>query len=194
MRSQSRLKSGSGAYILTSSLPGPYRSASILTPSKVPSADEEATYVAFYTLVISLIWLSGGEMSEQKLQRHLLRLNASRNLASEKTETVLRKMERQGYVMRQADRAPLGQDGDPSVTWHLGPRAKEEIGLDGVMGLVREVYGGSSPELEKKMRLSLGLKSETTAAAGAGNEENEGEGDAAEGGERSGHGAGGDQL
>ncbi|KAG5942559.1 hypothetical protein E4U53_007222 [Claviceps sorghi] len=158
MRTNAQPKIGSGAYILTSTLPEAYRSAAILAPSKIPSADDEATYVAFYTLVVSLIWLNSGELSEQKLKRHLLRLNADQNVSGDKTDVTLKRMEKHGYVIKKIERPPLGQDGDHTITWHVGPRAKEEIGIDGVMGMVREVYGGSDNDLEKKLRASLGLK------------------------------------
>ncbi|KAM0450497.1 hypothetical protein ACHAO4_006474 [Trichoderma viride] len=160
MKSNTQSRSGSGAYVLSSALPEEFRSASILRPSKTPSAEQEATYMGFYTLLVSLIWLNGGEISEQKLQRSLMRLNADRMLASERTEVVLKRLERQGYVVKKVDRPPVGYEGDQTITWHVGPRTKEEIGLDGVMGLVREVYG--HPEdaaFDKKLRSSLGLKS-----------------------------------
>ncbi|KAG5953303.1 hypothetical protein E4U57_005518 [Claviceps arundinis] len=158
MKTNSQPKIGSGAYILTSTLPSVYRSAEIIKPSKIPSAEDEATYVAFYTLVVSLIWLNGGELTEQKLKRYLLRLNADRNVSSETTEATLKKMEKHGYVVKSIERPPVGQDGEQILTWHAGPRAKEEIGIDGVMGVVREVYAGSDDDLEKKLRSSLGLK------------------------------------
>ncbi|KAG6062841.1 hypothetical protein E4U32_001912 [Claviceps aff. humidiphila group G2b] len=158
MKTNSQPKIGSGAYILTSTLPSVYRSAEIIKPSKIPSAEDEATYVAFYTLVVSLIWLNGGELTEQKLKRYLLRLNADRNVSSETTEATLKKMEKHGYVVKSIERPPVGQDGEQILTWHVGPRAKEEIGIDGVMGVVREVYAGSDNDLEKKLRSSLGLK------------------------------------
>ncbi|KAG6120685.1 hypothetical protein E4U13_006145 [Claviceps humidiphila] len=158
MKTNSQPKIGSGAYILTSTLPSVYRSAEIIKPSKIPSAEDEATYVAFYTLVVSLIWLNGGELTEQKLKRYLLRLNADRNVSSETTEATLKKMEKHGYVVKSIERPPVGQDGEQILTWHVGPRAKEEIGIDGVMGVVREVYAGSDDDLEKKLRSSLGLK------------------------------------
>ncbi|KAF7548107.1 hypothetical protein G7046_g8786 [Stylonectria norvegica] len=157
MKSQSQPKTGSGAYILSSTLPEAYRSAAILAPSKTPSADDEATYAAFYTMVISMILLNNGELSEQKLKRYLTRLNADQNVSMDKTEVILKRMERQGYVVKRVDRPPIGQDGDLTITWHVGPRAKEEVGLEGVMGMVREVYGDSSPDLEKKLRSSLNL-------------------------------------
>lgn len=158
MKSNSQPKTGSGAYILCSILPEAYRNAAILKPSNSPSADQEAAYVAFYTLVVSLIWLNSGELTEQKLKRYLSRLNADRNVSNEKTEMTLKKMERHGYVVRKVERPPVGQDSDHQVTWHVGPRAKEEIGLDGVMGMVREVYGEWTPEMDRKLRSSLGLK------------------------------------
>lgn len=158
MKSHSQPKTGSGAYILTSTLPAAYRTAAIIPPSKTPSTDDEATYAAFYTLVVSMIWLNSGELSEQKLRRYLTRLNADQNVSMDKTEMVLKRMERQGYVIKRVERPPIGQDGDQTITWHIGPRAKEEIGLDGVMGMAREVYGGSNPDLEKKLRASLNMK------------------------------------
>jgi hypothetical protein len=67
-------------------------------------------------------------------------------------------MERQGYVLRKAERQGAGQDGDEVITWHVGPRAKEEIGLDGVIGMAKEVYGEWNEDLEKKIRASLGIR------------------------------------
>ncbi|KAF5606015.1 non-structural maintenance of chromosome element 3 [Fusarium pseudocircinatum] len=159
MKSNAQPKLGSGAYILTSILPEAYRHASILAPSKTPSADDEATYAGFYTMVISVIFLSGGELSEQKLKRYLQRLNADRNVSMDKTEIILKRMEKQGYVVKRVERPPLGQDGDPTTTWHVGPRGKEEVGVDGVMGMTREVYGDSwNDDNEKKLRASLNIR------------------------------------
>jgi len=158
MKSNSQPKLGSGAYVLSSTLPKEYRSAAILRPSKTPSADDEATYTAFYTMVVSLIYLNAGELPDQKLQRYLSRLNADQNLSSEKTEVTLKKMERQGYVIKRVERPPVGQDGEHVVTWHVGPRAKEEIGKDGVIGMVQEVYRDWNADLDRKLMASLDLK------------------------------------
>jgi len=165
MASNAQPKTGSGSYILVSVLPTAYRTAAIVAPSRAPGIEDEATYVAFFTLIVSTIWLSGGELSDQKLKRFLERLNSDRNVSNEKTEMVLKKMERQGYVVRRVDRPPVGQDGENVVTWHVGTRAKEEIGLDGVQGMVREVYGNMTPELEKKMKASLRVKDRPRADA-----------------------------
>lgn len=172
MKSNSQPKIGSGAYILSSTLPDAYRAAEILGPSKIPSAEDEATYVAFYTMIVSLVWLNGGELSEQKLKRYLTRLNADQNVSTERTDATLKKMERQGYVIRKAERPPVGQDGEQVVSWHVGPRAKEEIGLDGVMGMAKEVYGEWNEDLEKKIRSSLGIRSRS-GNGGDGEEEEE---------------------
>ncbi|OAA75217.1 MAGE protein [Akanthomyces lecanii RCEF 1005] len=158
MKSNVQPKTGSGAYILTSVLPAAYRSAAIIAPSRIPTVEAEATYLAFYTMVVSLIWLNANELSEPKLMLYLTRLNANKNVASEATELTLKRMERQGYVVRKVDRPPVGHEGENTVTWHIGPRGREEIGLDGVMGFVREVYGESNDDLEKKLRSSLGIK------------------------------------
>lgn len=175
MKNQSQPKANSNSFILASTLPEAYRTAAILQPSRTPSADDEATYAAFYTLVISTIWLNGGELSEQKLQRYLTRLNADQNVSMDKTELILKRMERQGYVIKRIDKPLAGQDGDQTVTWHVGPRAKEEVGLDGVMGMVREVYGESwGEDMEKKLRSSLNIKDLLAAV----DEQDEPDGDA----------------
>ncbi|KAF5612882.1 non-structural maintenance of chromosome element 3 [Fusarium subglutinans] len=175
MKANAQPKVGSGAYILTSILPEAYRHAAILTPSKTPSADDEATYAGFYTMIISVIYLSGGELSDQKLKRYLQRLNADRNVSMDKTEIVLKRMEKQGYVVKRVERPPLGQDGDPTTTWHVGPRGKEEVGVDGVMGMTREVYGDSwNDDNEKKLRASLNIRD---APQQDGEEEDEAEGE-----------------
>ncbi|KAI9903563.1 hypothetical protein N3K66_000092 [Trichothecium roseum] len=159
MASSTQVKTGSGAYILTSTLPARYRTSSILAPSKIPTSADEATYVGVCTFIVSTIWLSGGELSEQKLRRQLSRLNAETNISTEKTETVLKRMERQGYVVKRTERPPVGQDGEEIITWHVGSRAREEIGLDGVFGMAEEVYGEKTAELEKKLKVSLGIRS-----------------------------------
>ncbi|KAH6888152.1 MAGE family-domain-containing protein [Thelonectria olida] len=174
MKSNSQPKSGSGAYILSSTLPAAYRAAAILSPSKTPSADDEATYVAFYTMVVSMIWLNNGELSEQKLKRYLSRLNADRNVSMDKTEVIFKRMEKQGYVVKKVDRPPIGQDGDMTITWHVGPRAKEEIGLDGVIGMVTEVYEEWDEDMEKKLCSSLNIKARR-GARGEVDEDAEGE-------------------
>lgn len=182
MSSNSQPKTGSGSYVLSTTLPAAYRNPTIIPPSRTPSTDEEATYVAFCTLVVSCIWLNGGELTEQKLRRYLVRLNADRNVSTEKTDLTLKKMERQGYVIRRVDRPPIGQDGEQTVTWHVGTRAKEEVGIDGVMGMVKEVSGDSTPDLDKKLRASLGIKDhangrdeEAEEEATGGNERDDGE-------------------
>lgn len=158
LSSSTQAKTGSGSYILCSVLPLAYRTADIIAPSKIPGPEAEATYTAFYTMIVSCIWLNGGELSDQKLRRYLTRLNADQNVGTHKTEIVLKRMERHGYVIKRVERPPVGQDGEHTVTWHVGTRAREEIGLDGVIGIVKEVYGGANADLEKKLKSSLGIK------------------------------------
>ena len=93
-----------------------------------------------------------------------------RTSVTEKTDITLKRVERQGYVMKKVDRPPTGQDGDQTITWHIGPRAKEEVGFDGVMGLVQEVYGESSEDLDKKLHASLGIKKRPAEANGRGDD------------------------
>ncbi len=136
----------------------------ILVPSKVYSTDGEASYIALYTTIIAIITLSGGELSDPRLRRHLTRLNAAENMPgmnpadessqSDKTDTVLQKMIKQGYLVRVAEARAAAGDED-SVMWHVGPRGKVEVDKDVLAAFVRTIYGGSSPELEQKLQVSL---------------------------------------
>ena len=148
----------SRAYVLTTLLPPAYRVPAILAPSCAPSAAEEAQYVAFYTFVVAFVYLSpAGRCSESRLETALGQLNASHYaLPGREKEKVLRRMEKEGYVLRVREPEPGGEE---SVDWIVGPRGKVEVGPDGVAGLVRTVFGetdGGVEELEARLEQSLG--------------------------------------
>ena len=146
------------AYILTSTLPSSLRNPAILPPPKIPSLSVESGYIGLYTFIVSAIYLSeGARISEGKLERYLKRFNADNYvLNGEKTENVLKKMEKQGYVVKIKDREPGGEE---IVDWMVGPRGKVEIGENGAAALVKNVYGKRDVELEQledKLEKSLG--------------------------------------
>ncbi|KAH9235029.1 hypothetical protein K456DRAFT_1748963 [Colletotrichum gloeosporioides 23] len=163
LKSGSQAKTSSGVFVLSTTLPAKYRTSMIITPTKAPSAENESSYIGFYTLIISIIMLSSGELSDQKLRRYLNRVNAEANVAAEKTEDILKRMQAQGYVVRKVQKNPASQanDGSEDITWLVGPRGQEEMGVDGVAGLVRTVYGEQADEsLERKIGASLGIQGE----------------------------------
>lgn len=143
-------------------LPEAYRTARILAPSRVISEDDEAAYIGFYTLVISLIRINGGEMSDAMLKRYLTRLNAETNTFNDtKTEDTLAKLQRQGYLVKNVDKdARQHGEADMATTWYVGPRGKVEVNDESVAGLVREVWGPEDQglELEKKLQISLSIR------------------------------------
>ncbi|KAL2136425.1 hypothetical protein VTI74DRAFT_3859 [Chaetomium olivicolor] len=165
-KSQSQKEPSSNSYALVSVLPEPYKIPTIISPSKVQSADGEASYMALCTVIISIITLSGGELSDPRLRRHLTRLNAAENMPSmnpndetsptEKTETVLQRMVKQGYLVKLTESKSAGDE--DTTTWHVGPRGKVEIDREAIAAFVRIVYGGSSEELERKLQTSLKIK------------------------------------
>jgi hypothetical protein len=97
---------------------------------------------------------------------------------SEKTEVVLQRMIKQGYLVKVIESKGAGDD--DSTTWHIGPRGKVEVGMESIAALVRTVYGGSTDELEKKLQVSLKVKDrkpEVPEAVGEGEEEAPPDGD-----------------
>lgn len=108
--------------------------------------------------MISIIWLSaGGKISENHLEQALKRMNADNCvLNGERTDNVLKKMERQAYIVKVKERDGGGEE---SVDYVVGPRGKAEVGERGVAGVVRRVYGGrdmQKDELERRLVRSLG--------------------------------------
>ncbi|KAI8632669.1 MAGE-domain-containing protein [Xylariaceae sp. FL1651] len=171
-RAVSQTSASSRQYILVSTLPKNYRTQSLIGPSRIPSTAEEAAYVAFYTIIISLITLSGGELSDMKLRRYLTRLNASQNLPMDKTENVLQKLVRQGYLDKVVERVEGDED---TVTWCVGPRGKVEVKPENIAQVVSEVWRDPPDDFDKKLEKSLGVRraARARAANGATDEEEE---------------------
>ncbi|ROW10281.1 hypothetical protein VMCG_01661 [Cytospora schulzeri] len=158
-KSQSK-STNSNAYVLVSVLPDAYKNSKIIAPSKNLSSEDEAAYVAFYTMIISLIRVNGGELSDPKLKRYLRRLNAETNsFHSTKTEDTLAKLQRQGYLVKNIDKdAKQHGDEQEATTWFVGPRGKVEVSDEAIAGLVRAVWGEQSAELESRLQNSLNIQ------------------------------------
>ncbi|KAI9734421.1 MAG: hypothetical protein M1818_006809 [Claussenomyces sp. TS43310] len=152
----------SKSYILTSTLPPAYRSPTILRPAAIPTAGAEAAYAGLYTLIISLISLSGGKLADAKLDRYLRRLNADVNMPMDRSDQVLARMIRQGYLVRLREAVA----GEEIVEWIVGPRGKLDVGHSGVRGLVAAAYGDAAPDdLDARIASSLGMDASNPESA-----------------------------
>ena len=139
-KNSQQTKTTTTAWVLVSILPIPFRTSEILDPPAVPTPAEESKYVAIYTLLISLIALVGGNLPDAKMERYLRRLQIEDNApvdGFEKTEKLVKRLERDGYVFKVKETTGAGDD---DVYWCVGPRGKVEVGDDGTRGLVRSVY------------------------------------------------------
>ncbi|KAK3073174.1 hypothetical protein LTR53_005462 [Teratosphaeriaceae sp. CCFEE 6253] len=148
------------AYILINVLPSHLRDPAVIAPPAVPSPGAEAQYIALYTLLISLVSLSGGQLPDTKLERYLRRLDLEDRTpvpGFAKTEMLLKRMMGDGYLVKIKE--STGAGGEEDVYWTVGPRGKVEVGEDGVKGITRAVYGEVEDvaELERKMNRSLGV-------------------------------------
>ncbi|KAI9812149.1 MAG: hypothetical protein M1827_004815 [Pycnora praestabilis] len=150
-----KASASSKAWILTSILPPKYHTnTSILLPPKVPTSTIESTYTALYTFIISVISLSGGALPEAKLERYLKRTNADQYTPIDKTEKLLARSCKEGYLVKVKD----SSSGEEIIEYMVGPRGKVEIGDDGVSGLVKTVYGNNAVEdLDRRIQRSLGI-------------------------------------
>jgi melanoma-associated antigen len=159
--------SSNKSWIVVSTLPEKYkRDPQIVTPTSAGgSRDAEASYTALYSFVVSIIYLNNGVLPEAKLERYLKRVNAEIYTTLGPTDKVLARMVKDGYVEKRRDTS----NGEENVEWAAGPRGKVEVGIKGVKGLVKGVYGfqgtddgaevdGEEEELDQKLNKSLGIK------------------------------------
>ncbi|KAK0365211.1 hypothetical protein LTR94_007761 [Friedmanniomyces endolithicus] len=160
-QSQSQSKTAQ-SYTLVSLLPAPFQDPAILPPPSIPTQATEAQYTSLYTLLVSLVALSGDELADTKMERYLRRLGLEDHTpipGYTKTELLLKRMEKEGYLVKVREIA--GGQGEEDVSWMVGPRGKVEVGEQGVRGLVKAVYGDvdgyAEAELERRVARSLGL-------------------------------------
>lgn len=81
--------------------------------------------------------LNGGSLAEQKLERYLRRANADSYTPIDRTERLLQRLCKEGYIARNREM----DGGEEVIEYMVGPRGKAEVGLRGVGDLAREVYG-----------------------------------------------------
>ena len=140
------------SWILRTTLPSAFHDPEILTPPAAPTAGEEGVYTSVYTVLVSLISLSGGSLPEAKLERYLRRLGMEDNTPVSthgKTEALLKRLEKEGYLVKVKEMATAGEE---DVSWVVGPRGKVEVGDDGVRGLAEAVYGELEGEAERDLQ------------------------------------------
>lgn len=137
-----------------------------LAPGGEDAPDVDSAYIGLYSMVITLILLSGGTISEGKLDRFLKRMNAADTTPVDTTEKVLARMVKDGYVVKIRDT----QGGEELIDYMVGPRGKVEVGNEGAAKLVRTVYGDDVEDLDQRLKRSLGLslREDTEVAHGDG--------------------------
>lgn len=141
----------------------------------------ESTYTGIYSFIIAVILLNGGALQESKLERYLKRTNADTHTPIDRTDKLLQRLCKEGYLIRNREM----DGGEEIIEYMVGPRGKMEVGIQGVAGLAREVYGRAAEtedmtalerdrmeEFEQRLARSLGMRrSERTAEVENENEE-----------------------
>jgi hypothetical protein len=159
----------SKSWLLRSMLPEKYRTAEILPPAKVPTIENEAQYSGLYSFVVATIMLAGGRLPEGKLERYLIRMNASQSTPVGTKELLMKRMETEGYIQKVKET----NAGEDTIEYLVGPRGKMEIGEDGIRGFVKKVYGDDFDEdtgkrLERSLKMVAAFQVKTSADAGDG--------------------------
>ncbi|KAJ4304855.1 hypothetical protein N0V90_000383 [Kalmusia sp. IMI 367209] len=159
----------SNTWVLQTILPERYRKLDVIGPGREPEDDApdlDGSYIGLYSMIIALILLSGGTLSENKLDRFMKRMNAGETTPLDTTDRVLARMQKDGYIVKIKD----SSSGEEVVDYMVGPRGKVEVGKEGVANLVRHVYGHDIEDLEQRLTRSLGLGEERDGGAANGEE------------------------
>jgi melanoma-associated antigen len=115
----------------------------------------ESAYIGLYTMIIALITANGGSLSEQRLDRYLRRMNADESTPVGRKDDVLKRMEKDGYVVKVKE---TSVDGGDTVDWMVGPRGKIEVSAEAVATFIRTLYGDDAPpDLEDRLARSLAI-------------------------------------
>lgn len=141
----------SKSWVLRTTLPERFRIPAILVPSRAPTSKIEAEYTGLYSFVVAIIHLAGGTIPEPKLERYLKRVNADQATPVDKTDKLLARMIKEGYIFKNR----VSNSGEDGFDYTLSPRAKVEINEEGTAGLVRAVYGGADEDLERRLERSF---------------------------------------
>lgn len=147
--------------MLISILPSEYRNPEIIQPPSAPTSADESKYTAIYTILVSLILLSGGSLNDAKMEQYLRRLGLEDNTPiqdCERTEKLMKRLEKDGYVIKIRESTGTGED---DIYWVVGPRGKVEVNEQSIRGLAATVYGDmeteeEQTELDRKIERSLG--------------------------------------
>ena len=111
-------------------------------------------------IIVALIYLNGGLLAEgfpslcvsyrtESLNRYMRFLSIEDNTPLMSTEKFVATMVKQGYIDKVKDTA----SGEPRHDFHLGPRGKIEVGRQGTMDLVKEVFSDDmDKDLEKRVK------------------------------------------
>lgn len=80
----------------------------------------------------------------------------------DKTDHILQKLIRQGYLDKVVERVEGDED---AITWCVGPRGKVEVSPHSIAQVVSEVWGDLPDDFDKKLEKSLGVKRTVQARA-----------------------------
>lgn len=137
-------------WTLVTTLPLGYRDALI-----IPAPDP--VYASLYTLVISMIVLSGGTLDETQFSRFMRRAHAEEDTPLGTTEKLLQRMNKDGYIVKAKDTS----GGEERFEYMVGPLGKVEVDKHAIANTIRKIWGAcDEDELEQKIEKTLSLGGE----------------------------------
>ncbi|KAK9470656.1 MAGE family-domain-containing protein [Dipodascopsis tothii] len=110
----------------------------------------ENAYSGVATAILSIIYMSGGQISQAALSKHMRLLDLETTTVVDKdAEELLKTMIKHGYIDRvrdEFDSAGASGTGDPVWLYCVGPRGKVEVDEAAVIDFITSVYGTTAPD------------------------------------------------
>ena len=117
------------------------------------SQNTDSHYTGIYSFIVAVLYLKE-DVTETMMDTILQRMRIAEQTPIDTIEGVLKRMIKDGYIVKNKDAA----NGEEEIYYSVGPRARIEIGEDGVADLIRTVWGEAGGEdLEKKLEHSFAL-------------------------------------
>lgn len=116
--------------------------------SQVPTI-KEGIFSGVVMIILSLVIMSGGVISEEHLIKYLSHLHINNDTPIGNLDKTLKEIIKKGYLERIKDDATSLNEEEKGYTYFLGPRGKTEINPEKLTTFIEKIQGSTTQNLKK---------------------------------------------
>lgn len=125
--------------------------------SQIPTI-KEGVFSGIIMIVLSLIIMNGGTISDELLIKYLSQLQMDNNTPIGNIDKALKEMVKKGYLEKIKDDI-TSMNEEKGYTYFLGPRGKTEIDPEGLTTFIQKIQNDTAPQNLKEIVKKLFDKS-----------------------------------